>query len=155
MPAAYMIGAISDTHGLVRPEAIAALQGVDLILHAGDIGGPEVLEALRALSPVVAVRGNNDVGAWAAGLAGTEVVDMRGILFYLLHNLNEIDLTPSAAGFKGVISGHSHRPLIEKRDGVFFINPGSAGPRRFNLPVSIAYIRIQGGGFNAEIKTLL
>lgn len=150
----YLIGVISDTHGLVRPEAIAAFKGVDLIIHAGDIGGPDVLEALRVLSPVVAVRGNNDKGEWAASLADTEVVDVRGTLFYLLHHLNELDLTPAAAGFKGVISGHSHRPLVEKREGVLFINPGSAGPRRFKLPVSVGFIRMNDTGFTAEVKEL-
>ena len=154
MPNDHLIGIISDTHSLVRPEVIAAFKGVDLIIHAGDIGGPKVLEALRLLSPVVAVRGNNDKGEWAASLADTEVVDVRGTLFYLLHNLKELDLTPAAAGFKGVISGHSHRPLVEKKEGVLFVNPGSAGPRRFKLPVSVCFIRINDTGFTAEIKEL-
>ncbi len=149
------IGMISDTHGLVRPEVIAAFEGVGLIIHAGDIGGPEVLEALRAVAPVVAVRGNNDKGDWARTLPETEVAEVSGSRFYLLHDRNELALNPAAAGFKAVISGHSHRPSIETKEGVLFINPGSAGPRRFKLPVSIALIRIQGTDLKAEIRTLL
>jgi putative phosphoesterase len=148
------IGVISDTHGLVRPEALRALAGAALIVHAGDVGGPEVLDALRALAPVVAIRGNNDRGAWAAALAPTEVVAHGGRSLYLLHDLGELDLDPRAAGFDAVIAGHSHRPRIEWRDGVLYLNPGSAGPRRFRLPVSVARLEVGARGLEAEILTL-
>jgi putative phosphoesterase len=149
-----LIGVISDTHGLVRPEVIPAFKEVGLIIHAGDIGGPEVLARLQAIAPVVAVRGNNDQGDWARLLPETEVIDLNGMRFYLLHNLKELNLNPAAAGFQAVISGHSHRPLVEIREGVLFINPGSAGPRRFKLPVSVAYLTIQGTGLKAAVKRL-
>jgi hypothetical protein len=148
------IGVISDTHGLVRPEALRALAGAELIVHAGDVGGPEVLEALRMVAPVVAIRGNNDRGAWADALTGTEVVEHGGRSLYLLHDLGELDLDPRAAGFDAVIAGHSHRPRIEWRDGVLYLNPGSAGPRRFRLPVCVARLDVGAGGLEAEILTL-
>jgi uncharacterized protein len=148
------IGVISDTHGLVRPEALRALAGADLIVHAGDVGGPEVLDALLAVAPVVAVRGNNDRGGWASALAETEVVERYGRSFYVLHDLHALDLDPRAAGFDAVIAGHSHQPRIERRDGVLFLNPGSAGPRRFRLPVSVARLDVDAGGLEAEILTL-
>jgi uncharacterized protein len=150
-----LIGIISDTHGLVRPEAVGALQGVDLILHAGDVGGPEVLETLKGIAPVVAVRGNNDKGEWATQLPDWEVTEVGSIFIYMLHNLNEIDLSPAAAGFQVVVSGHSHKASVEERKGVLYVNPGSAGPRRFNLPVTIARLRVRGEIFAAEIVGLI
>jgi putative phosphoesterase len=148
------IGVISDTHGLVRPEALRALAGADLIVHAGDVGGPEVLDALRTVAPVVAVRGNNDRGAWAAALAETEVVETDGRSLYVLHDLKELDLDPRAAGFDAVIAGHSHQPRIERRDGVLYLNPGSAGPRRFRLPIAVAWLAVQPARLDAEIVQL-
>lgn len=153
-PSMSRIGLISDTHGLVRPEALRALAGADLIVHAGDVGGPEVLAALRAVAPVVAVRGNNDRGPWAATLAGTEVVERNGRSLYVLHDLKELDLDPRAAGFDAVIAGHSHQPRIERRDGVLYVNPGSAGPRRFRLPIAVAWLAVESAGVDAEIVPL-
>jgi len=148
------IGVISDTHGLVRPEALRALAGADLIVHAGDIGSPQVLEALRAVAPVVAVRGNNDHGPWAAALAATEVVEAAGRSLYVLHDVKELDLDPRAAGFDAVIAGHSHQPRIDRRDGVLYLNPGSAGPRRFRLPIAVAWLAVESAGLDAEIVEL-
>ena len=148
------IGVISDTHGLVRPEALRALAGADLIVHAGDVGAPEVLEALRAVAPVVAVRGNNDRGPWAAALAETEVVETDGRSLYVLHDLNTLDLDPRAAGFDAVIAGHSHQPRIERRDGILYLNPGSAGPRRFRLPIAVAWLAVEPARMDAEIVQL-
>jgi uncharacterized protein len=148
------VGVLSDTHGLVRPETLAALAGSDLIVHAGDIGGAAVLEALRALAPVVAVRGNNDRGAWAARLGETEVVEAGPALLFVLHDRHALDLDPRAAGFAAVVSGHSHRPSIERRDGVLYLNPGSAGPRRFRLPIAVARLRVRHGAVDAEILEL-
>jgi uncharacterized protein len=148
------IGVISDTHGLVRPQALRALAGADLIVHAGDVGSPDVLEALRAVAPVVAVRGNNDRGRWAAALAETEVVETDGRSLYVLHDLKELDLDPRVAGFDAVIAGHSHQPRIERRDGVLYLNPGSAGPRRFRLPIAIAWLAVEAAGLDAEIVHL-
>jgi len=133
-----LIGLISDTHGLLRPEAVRALEGADLIIHAGDVGAPEILDVLRAVAPVVAVRGNVDTGAWASALPATAVAEANGTLIYVLHDLNELDLDPAAAGFGVVVSGHSHQPARAERGGVLFINPGSAGRRRFKLPVTVA-----------------
>lgn len=148
------IGLISDTHGLLRPEAAKALQGVECIIHAGDIGSPQILEQLGDIAPVVAVRGNNDKADWAEPLAATQKIEIGGVSIYLLHDVNELDFDPQAAGCQVVISGHSHRPSIETRNGVLFINPGSAGPRRFKLPVSVAILDIADGKANAEIKLL-
>lgn len=148
------IGVISDTHGVVRPEAIEALRGSELIVHAGDIGGPAVLDGLRALAPVVAVRGNNDRDGWGRTLRETEVVEVGGVQLYVLHDLNALDLDPAASGFRAVISGHSHRPLVEERKGVLYLNPGSAGPRRFTLPVAVARLRVAGSSLSAEIIEL-
>ncbi|MBZ0157883.1 MAG: metallophosphatase family protein [Alphaproteobacteria bacterium] len=150
----FRLGAISDTHGLVRPEAVKALQGVSHILHAGDIGKPEVLESLRAIAPVTAVRGNVDRGPWAYALPVTEVVELGGMSLYILHNIQELDLDPAAAGFRAVIYGHSHMPAIEERNGVLFLNPGSAGPRRFRLPVSLALLRVKEGNLLPQLITL-
>ncbi len=149
------VGVVSDTHGLVRPEALEALRGAELIIHAGDIGGPEVIDELRRVAPVVAVRGNNDRGAWAEAFAEYEAVEVGGTFVYVLHDLNEIDVNPSAAGFRVVVSGHSHRPVAEERRGVLYLNPGSAGPRRFKLPVTLARLRVTGDEAAAEIVKLL
>ena len=148
------VGVISDTHGLVRPEAVEALKGSELIIHAGDVGGPEVLEELGRIAPVVAVRGNNDRGAWAEALAGYEAVEVNGAFVYVLHDLKELDIAPAAAGFRVVVSGHSHRPLAEERRGVLYLNPGSAGPRRFKLPVTVARLELNGADASAEIIDL-
>ncbi len=150
----HTIGVVSDTHGLVRPGLLEALSGVELIIHAGDVGGPEVLEALRAQAPVVAVRGNMDGGPWATGLRETEVVDLDGSLIYVLHDVYAIDLDPGAAGFRAVISGHSHRPSMQRRDGVLFLNPGSAGPRRFRLPITVAILRVEGESLESRFIEL-
>jgi putative phosphoesterase len=150
-----VIGVISDTHGLLRPEALAALRGVDRIIHAGDIGAPEVLSALAALAPVTAVRGNNDRGPWAAAIPATEVVDAGGLSIYVIHDASEIDLDPHAAGFRVVVAGHSHRPAQTERDGVLWFNPGSAGPRRFSLPVALGRLTVEGSVARGEIVTLL
>ena len=150
----HTLGVISDTHGLVRPEALAALAGVERIVHAGDIGSPDVLEALRRVAPVTAVRGNNDRERWAATIPETEVVEVGGVSLYLLHDLHELDLEPRAAGFAAVISGHSHQPRIDERDGVLYLNPGSAGPRRFKLPISLARLTIQNAHVSAKLVTL-
>ena len=149
-----LIGVISDTHSLVRPEAVDALRGVELVLHAGDIGNSQVLEDLKAIAPVVAVRGNNDKGSWAEGLPQWEVVEVGSVFIYMLHDLNEMDMRPTRAEFQVVISGHSHRPLIDDRKGVLYVNPGSAGPRRFSLPVSIARLKVVGDSVNAELVEL-
>jgi putative phosphoesterase len=152
--AEHRLGVISDTHGLVRPVALEALVGVELIIHAGDIGKPEVLQALQAIAPVVAVRGNNDKGRWADRLPDTEVVEVDKVLLYVLHDVNRLDLDPAAAGFHVVISGHSHQPSIVKRQGVLFLNPGSAGPRRFTLPISMAWLSIRGDSIEARFIDL-
>jgi putative phosphoesterase len=147
-------GIISDTHGLLRPEAVKALEGVDMIIHAGDIGKPEILEALRVIAPVVAVRGNNDTGDWARTLPETEVFEVGRIALYVLHDVHTLDLDPAAAGFAAVISGHSHQPAMARRHGVLFVNPGSAGPRRFKLPVSLARLSIRGETLDAQLINL-
>jgi putative phosphoesterase len=144
------IGIISDTHGLIRPEALKALGGSELILHAGDVGSPEILDALGKIAPVVAVRGNNDKEGWARALPRDEVVEAGAISIYLLHDLKEIDLDPLAAGFRVVVSGHSHQPSVREENGVLYINPGSAGPRRFALPVSVARLKVAGARAGAE-----
>ncbi len=148
------IGVISDTHGLVRPEAIEALRGSDLIIHAGDVGAPQVLAALRTIAPVFAVRGNVDKGAWADRLPASEIVQASEKSLYVLHNLDELDLDPLAADMHAVITGHSHRPMIREQDGVLYFNPGSAGPRRFTLPVAVGRLRVCGHGLQGEIIQL-
>ena len=150
----HTLGVISDTHGLVRPEALAVLGGVERIVHAGDIGSRDVLDALKRVAPVTAVRGNNDRGGWAREIPETEVVEVGGVSLYLLHDLHELDLEPRAAGFAAVISGHSHQPKLETREGVLYLNPGSAGPRRFKLPVSVGYLQVRGRKAHAELLTL-
>jgi len=149
-----LIGVISDTHGLMRPEALDALRGVERILHAGDVGSPEVLEALAALAPVTAVRGNNDRGPWADALPLSAVVEAPGALIYMLHDVGELDLDPRAAGFRLVVAGHSHKPGNDERDGVLWFNPGSAGPRRFRLPIAVGRLVVDERGVRGEIVTL-
>ncbi|HEX8947723.1 MAG TPA: metallophosphoesterase family protein [Dissulfurispiraceae bacterium] len=150
----HLIGVISDTHGLMRPEALSALQGTELIIHAGDVGDPEVLQRLRSVAPVVAVRGNTDRDGWAAALPAREAVEVGEVMLYVLHNVHELDLDPAASGFSAVISGHSHTPSSEERSGVLFLNPGSAGPRRFRLPVTVALLRIRGRTLVPQIVDL-
>jgi hypothetical protein len=155
MPAGdILVGVISDTHGLLRPEAVAALRGADLIIHAGDVGAPQVLDELRKLAPISVVRGNIDKAHWAGALPATAHVEAGGLMFHVLHDIAELDLDPAAAGYAGVVYGHSHQPSIETRSGVLFLNPGSAGPRRFKLPVSIARVSISGGTLRPEIVEL-
>jgi uncharacterized protein len=149
-----MIGVISDTHGLLRPAAIEALRGVEHILHAGDVGDASILDALRSVAPVTAIRGNIDVGGPCSHLPATEVVTLHGHTFYMLHDRQALDLDPAAAGVSAVISGHSHKPLIEWRHGVLYMNPGSAGPRRFSLPVSIGLLTIGADGLQPRLVTL-
>lgn len=148
------IGVISDTHGLLRPEAVAALRGSDLILHAGDIGSPAILEELSAIAPLTAVRGNNDRDAWARSLPETTELAVAGIRIYLLHDVHRLPLDPSDAGYDLVIAGHSHRPLKQRRDGVLYFNPGSAGPRRFRLPIALGRLWISRGAIRADIVRL-
>jgi putative phosphoesterase len=150
---AFTIGVISDTHGLLRPEAAAVLRGSDLILHAGDVGKPQVLDGLREIAPVMAVRGNVDagVGAWADALPVRETVEVAGLSLHLLHNVGELALCPAQAGFAAVVFGHSHQPTLERRGGVLYFNPGSAGPRRFKLPVAVGRLLVEGGGLRGEI----
>ena len=149
-----VIGVISDTHGLLRPEAIDALRGSKHIIHAGDIGAPEILDELAAIAPVTAIRGNVDKGAWARRLPATEAVELSGISIYVLHDVAQLDLKPEAAGFKVVVSGHSHVPKQETHGGVLYFNPGSAGPRRFKLPVCVGRLVVQGGGVRGEILAI-
>lgn len=149
------MGVISDTHGLMREEALAALRGSDLIIHAGDIGSPEVLTQLRRIAPTYAVRGNNDREGWASSLPETDVVEIGSHHVYLLHDLALLDIDPAAAGFAAVISGHSHKPLVDRRDGVLYVNPGSAGPRRFKLPIAVARLDVSDEGLEAGIVELL
>jgi putative phosphoesterase len=149
-----LAGLISDTHGLLRPEAVRALAGSDLIVHAGDVGAPEILEALRAVAPVVAIRGNVDTGAWATALPATAVAEIGGTLIYVLHDLHELDLDPAAAGFAIVVSGHSHQPGSTERHGVLYINPGSAGRRRFKLPVTLARLDLSRRPWQVEFVDL-
>ena len=149
-----LIGVISDTHGLLRDEALSALDGVAHIIHAGDVGGKEILDRLTAIAPVSAVRGNTDFGESARSLPPTDVVDVGGALVYVLHDLLLLDIDPAAGGFAAVITGHTHKPSIERRGNVLFLNPGSAGPRRFNLPVSVALIRVSDQILEPEIIDL-
>lgn len=137
------LGLISDTHGLLRKEAVDALKGSELILHAGDVGAPEILDSLGEIAPVVAVRGNVDEGTWAERLPLTKVVDAGGVSLYMLHILQELDLDPKASGFSIVVSGHSHKPGQTLKDGVLYVNPGSAGPGRFHLPVTVARLDLE------------
>jgi uncharacterized protein len=148
------VGLISDTHGLMRAEALQALAGSDFIIHAGDIGDQAVIERLGEIAPVTAVRGNNDTDAWAAQIPETNVLDANGVRFFVLHSVNDLDLDPAEAGFQAVVSGHSHRPEIHVREGVLFINPGSAGPRRFHLPISVATVVCRNGQIAPQLVEL-
>lgn len=149
-----VIGVISDTHGLLRPEALAALRGAGHIIHAGDIGGPEQLAPLAGLAPLTVVRGNNDRGRWAEAIPRTAVVEADGVSIYVLHNVAEIDIDPAARGFGVVVAGHSHKPLREMRGQVLYFNSGSAGPRRFRLPVSVGRLTVEAGEVHGEILIL-
>jgi putative phosphoesterase len=140
-----LIGVISDTHGLLRPEAVAALRGVEHILHAGDVGDVAILDALREIAPVTAIRGNVDVSGACAELPSTDVVELGDRLFYLVHSVHDLDINPAAAGVAMVVSGHSHKASVQVRDGVIYFNPGSAGPRRFSLPVTVGFVTVEDG----------
>jgi putative phosphoesterase len=153
--ASILIGVISDTHGLLRPEALEALRGSTQIIHAGDVGSPEILETLSAIAPVTAVRGNVDKSAWARKLPEAQVLELGGVSIYILHDLAQLDLKPLAAGFAVVVSGHSHVPNQETRDGVIYFNPGSAGPRRFKLPISVGKLIVENESVRGELLTLL
>jgi putative phosphoesterase len=153
-PDASKIGLISDTHGLLREEAVRALGGSDLILHAGDVGDPEILKSLQRIAPVVAIRGNIDIEPWADSLPATEVLTASGVLIYMLHDVKSLDLVPEAAGFGIILSGHSHQPKQELRRGVFYVNPGSAGPRRFQLPITVARLDLRLRPWCAEVIPL-
>ena len=150
----YRVGLIADTHGLLRPEAVAALAGSDFILHAGDIGKPEILAALRELAPLAVVRGNNDDLPWADDIPERVTLTLAGVGIHMLHILPELDLAAVDAPVRVVISGHSHKPLIEEREGVLYVNPGSAGPRRFRLPISVGRLTLDAGQVQAEILEL-
>ena len=149
------IGVISDTHGLLRPEAVAALKGVDRIVHAGDVGTISVLRALQAIAPVTAVRGNMDWGQATQRLPDTEVLETSGVTFYVLHDLEDLDLDPRTAGFNAVIYGHTHLPDARRKDGVLYLNPGSAGPIRGGKPVSLAIVNVEGGRLRERMVELL
>jgi uncharacterized protein len=149
-----LLGLISDTHGLLRPEALTALHGVDQILHAGDVGDPEILTALQKIAPVTAIRGNVDTQPWARTLPETDLIEVEGAMIYMLHDLSRLDLKPEAAHIAAIIYGHSHQPKIEEKKGVLYINPGSAGPKRFNLPITVGKLEIKEGKLAAEILTL-
>jgi putative phosphoesterase len=150
----FVVGVISDTHGLLRPEALTALRGSDLIIHAGDVGKPEVIDRLGEIAPTRVVRGNVDRGSWAAALPMTELVEVGQHRFFVLHDISQFDIDPVTAGIAAVVFGHSHRPSIETRNGVLFLNPGSAGPRRFKLPVTIARVKMSEQRLRAEIVEL-
>jgi uncharacterized protein len=149
-----LIGVISDTHGLMRPEALAALTGVEHILHAGDVGDVAILDALREIAPVTAIRGNVDTSGACAELPATDVVELGGELFYLVHSVHDLDINPRAAGVAMVVSGHSHKAKVEVKDGVVYFNPGSAGPRRFSLPVPVGFVTVEDG-VEASVKELV
>lgn len=149
------IGLISDTHNLVRPEALEWLAGCEAIVHAGDVCAPHVLEALARIAPVTAVRGNNDIGPWADGLPGETTLAIAGIAIHVVHDIADLSVDPRARSIDVVVTGHSHKPFVETRDGVLFVNPGSAGPRRFTLPVSAGVLVVQGGRARAELHTLV
>ncbi len=148
------IGLISDTHGLLRKEALEALRGSEMILHAGDVGKPEILGELRKIAPVVAVRGNVDTEPWAKALPETAVAEVGATLIFVLHDVNALDLNPATSGFHIVVSGHSHKPGKTEREGVLYINPGSAGPRRFQLPVTVALLRLGRTPYEVEFVDL-
>jgi uncharacterized protein len=148
------VGVISDTHGLLRPQARAFLVGCDYIVHGGDIGSAAILDELAALAPLIAVRGNNDTEPWAARLPVTEMIRVGNVFVYVIHDLAELDIDPGAAGVRVIVSGHSHKPMIEERDGILYVNPGSSGPRRFKLPISVGEITVSGSAVNARLVDL-
>jgi uncharacterized protein len=150
----HRIGVISDTHRLLRPEAIAALRGVEHIIHAGDIGWPAIIEDLRKIAPVTAIRGNVDAGDWARNYPETAAVELGGLVFYVVHDVKNLDLDPAAAGLSAIISGHTHIASQHIRDGVLYFNPGSAGPRRFHLPATIGILTVHGGQVAGETVAL-
>jgi putative phosphoesterase len=148
------VGVISDTHGLLRPEAVAFLRGSDFIIHAGDICDAAILEQLATIAPVTAVRGNNDRGAWAERVRVTETLEIEQVSIYVIHNIAELDLDPAAAGFRVVVAGHSHKPSVSEDGRVLYVNPGSAGPRRFKLPIAVAELTIDGDAVHAHVVEL-
>jgi len=150
----FLVGIISDTHNLLRPEALNALRGSDLIIHAGDIGREDVLDGLRNIAPVIAVRGNTDREGWAYRLRTTEILKLNETIIYVIHNIDLLDLDPVVSDISVIVSGHSHSPSVSRRKGVLYINPGSAGPRRLNLPVSVAFLRVEGQTLGAGIVRL-
>ena len=150
----FRVGLISDTHGLLRPQAKSFLRGCDQIIHGGDIGPEAVLEQLAALAPVSAVRGNNDTAAWARALPGSRCIEVEAVRLYVIHDLAEMDIEPRAAGVAVVISGHSHRPVVRESRGVLYVNPGSAGPRRFKLPIAVAELTVDGTSIDARLVEL-
>ena len=152
---ALRVGLISDTHGLLRPEARAFAGSCDYIIHGGDIGSAAILDELSALAPLIAVKGNNDRQGWAARLPQTEMIRVGGVFIYVIHDVSQLDIEPHAAGVQVIVSGHSHKPLIELRDGILYINPGSCGPRRFNLPLSVGEIRVDGAKVRARTIELV
>jgi uncharacterized protein len=152
---ALRVGLVSDTHGLLRAEARAFVGGCDYIIHGGDIGSAAILDELSALAPLTAVKGNNDRQAWAAHLPETEMIRVGGVFIYIIHDLSQLDIEPHAAGAQVIVSGHSHKPLIEFRDGILYVNPGSCGPRRFKLPLSVGEIRIEGTRVRARTVELV
>jgi putative phosphoesterase len=154
MNARFRIGLVSDTHGLLRPEVLPFLAGSDRIVHAGDVGDPAILDALAAIAPVTAIRGNVDMDVWANRLPETTRVTIGGVSIFVLHDLGALDLKPQAHGIRVVICGHSHKPSVAERDGVLYVNPGSAGPRRFRLPISAAELLIEGGSATARLREL-
>jgi uncharacterized protein len=148
------IGVISDTHGLLRPEALAQLAGCDHIIHGGDIGGEDILDQLRAIAPLTVVRGNNDRGPWATAVPESARIDIAGVTLFAVHDIATMGLDPAAEGIDVVVTGHSHKPLAERRNGVLYLNPGSAGPRRFSLPISLAHLTVDAGQVSARIIEL-
>ncbi len=151
---AKLLGLISDTHGLLRPEAVEALRGSELILHAGDVGKPEILEQLRKIAPVIAIRGNVDTAPWTASLKETELVEAHAANIYIIHNVHDLDLDPAAAGIHIVLFGHSHQPTQYEKDGILYLNPGSAGPRRFNLPITIVRLDLSATPWKSQLIPL-
>jgi uncharacterized protein len=149
------VGLISDTHGLFRPEARAFLAGCDYIIHGGDVGRAEILEELALIAPLICVRGNNDREPWAAQLRETELIRVGNIFVYVIHDLAQLDIDPSAAGVRAVVCGHSHQPMVDERDGILYVNPGSCGPRRFKLPICAGEITVSGAAVRARIVNLL
>ena len=151
MPESIIVGLISDTHGRLRAEALDVLRGSDFIVHAGDIGDPAILTELARIAPVTAIRGNIDKAVWAASIPETKVLDVGGVRIYVIHNVADLDLDPAAAGFQCVVHGHSHQPGMKEQDGMLYVNPGSAGPRRFSLPISVGRLVVEDGVVSAEL----